>query len=196
MCDPVSLTVTAVVLAGAGTGVSAYGQYKQGQYQKDMANYQASLQRQRGVLAQKMGEAEAAEAEKRHRQLIGSGLASFAGNGVLLESRAGSAAAMWEVDQNKELAYEKEKIRSNAELEAWGFKTNASALRSEGSNAAWAGNMGAAGTVLSGAGSMAAMGGMASSYSGGGASGSGKYMSGSNATGGWSSGSSASASIA
>ncbi len=140
-------------LAVAGAGMAAYGQYKQGQFQKDMSKYQAGLDRQRAGYAQKQGEIEAAAAEKRHGQLVGAGLTAFAGNGVLLEARPDSAAALWEVDQARSAAYDKELIKTNAELAAWGFKANASMLTAQGSMAAWAGTVGAAGTVLSGSGS-------------------------------------------
>lgn len=157
------LVITGAAASVAGSGMAAYGSYKQGQFQKDMAKYNASLNKRRAWYAQKNGEIDAAAAEKRHRQLMGAGRAAFAGNGVLLESRPESATAMWEVDQAKEMAWEKERIRSNAELEAWGFTSNASALVAEGKNAAWAGNMGAVGSILSGAGTAAFMGAQASS---------------------------------
>lgn len=175
MCGPLLIPVMVI-----GTGVQAYGQYKQGQFQKDMSKYQASLERQRAGYAQKQGEIEAAAAEKRHRQIVGAGLTAFAGNGVLLESREDAAASMWEVDQAKELAYDKELIKTNAELAAWGFKTNAAALKEQGKMDAWAGTMGAVGTIFSGAGSTMA------SYSASKSSGA-KYTSGSNPTGGWAS---------
>lgn len=194
MCDPVTIMVVAAAVTVAGSGVAAYGQYKQGQFSKDMARYQSGLERQRAGYAMKQGEIEAAAAEKRHKQLQGAGLTAFAGNGVLLEERPDSATAMWEIDQAKAAAYDKELIRTNAELAAWGFKANASALTAQGKEDAWAGRIGAAGTVIGGAGSAGMMG--ASAYGASGTAGGAKYTSGSNATGGWAGGASPSANIA
>lgn len=184
MCDPLTIAVSvAAAAAVTGTGMSAYGQYKQGQFQKDMSKYQAGLERNRAMYAQKQGEVEAAAAEKRHRQLAGAGLTAFAGNGVLLESRPDSAVAMWEVDQAKEAAWDKELIRNNAELSAWGFKANADSLLSQGDQAAAAGTWGAVGTVMGGVGSAGML--AAAAAGAGGSSGGSKYMSGSTPTGGF-----------
>lgn len=181
-----------------GPSLAAYGQYKQGQFEKDMANYQASLSRDRAGYAQKQGELEAAQAELRHKQIVGAGLTAFAGNGVLLESRPGSAASLWEVDQAKSAAYDKELIRTNAELAAWGFATNADMIEAQGRWDSWAGKMGAAGTIVGAAGGAlksgmtAGMGGGSGAAAGGGS----KYTSGGTASGGWGSGSSVNANVA
>jgi len=53
MCDPVSLTVTGVVLAAAAGGVTAYGQYQAGKSQQKYYGYLADQNEREADAAQK-----------------------------------------------------------------------------------------------------------------------------------------------
>lgn len=43
MCDAISLGVSSLIMAAVGTGMSAYGQYQQGQAQSAQAHYQLAV---------------------------------------------------------------------------------------------------------------------------------------------------------
>ncbi len=72
------------------------------------------------------------EAILARRQVIGAGKVGFAGNGVLLEGRADSAAAMWEQDEAADLAYEQTIIMQQAEDEVHDIRMDANRLEAEG----------------------------------------------------------------
>lgn len=78
-----------------------------------------------------------ASSRKRRLAKIGAGRAEFAANGILLESRAGSASSIWEQDEEADAAIERINIMQQAEDEAYGYFENArNALVSGYSNAA------------------------------------------------------------
>lgn len=56
MCDPVTLTVTAMAATTAAGGISAYGQIQQGKSQSKMYRYQASLAQQQADITRKYAE--------------------------------------------------------------------------------------------------------------------------------------------
>lgn len=166
-------------IMGVGLAVSAYGQWKAGRAAKkageagqaasesaagildfnaQVADVQATQATQRGVI-------EAGRYRQQVRAVVGAQRAAFAGQNVDVGS--GSAA-----DVQADAAYLGEidalQIQQNASLEAWGYKTEAynsrrraDVTRKEGAMALAAGSanataqyIGAAGTLVSGAGSL------------------------------------------
>jgi hypothetical protein len=144
-----------LVIAGVGTGISAIGQYKQGQATKSIANLNATTLEQTGELNASlieegtktnvealtwdasMADAQATDAVARGkeqetvfrqgiRRMIGGQRASFGASGV--EVGTGSAA-----DVQADTAYWGEidalTIRTNAAREAWGYQVTAADYR-------------------------------------------------------------------
>lgn len=151
-----------LVLSLASTAFSAYGQYQAGQAESDAAKYQAKVAKNNAILAGRAAEdatARGAIEESRQRAIgrrtLGSQRTAFAANGIDLASEtvgdiAASQGGLNELDALT--------IRANAAREAAGFRqeganyrAQAGLLKSQAANARYAGNLAAAGTVLSGA---------------------------------------------
>lgn len=62
---------------------------------------------------------------RQRREKIGEGMAAFAANGVLLESRADSATAMWEQDEEADAVVEKLSVMQQAENEIYNMRVAA-----------------------------------------------------------------------
>lgn len=190
----------ALVLAGASTAISAFGQYKAGKAAKKASQTAATAQEDVGKIQRRSAESQAeladynedvadlqaedavergAEAESRFRTqvrgAIGAQRAAFAGGNV--DVSFGSA-----VDVQSDVAFLGEmdalQIRSNAAREAWGFKVQAvdyrnraAVMRREGANAEEAARINA-GAIRAGGNAAATSNyfGAASSLLGGGAS--------------------------
>ena len=158
--DPISMGIAAVGMAGAG--VSAYGKYEQGQataqsmaYQAQVAANNAKIARQNAGLDIQAGEIAATNQGLRTRALIGREKAATAAGGVDVntgsasEVRAGSAA-MGMLDALT--------IRSDAAKKAWSDEVGATSQEAqskldmmESEQAKDAGDIGAIGSLLSGA---------------------------------------------
>lgn len=161
MCDPTGGIATTALLIG-GAGVSAYGQYQQGQAAKDAAEYQAAVSRNNAIMedrrAQQELEAGDREAIQRRRaiaQLIGQQRANVGASGV---EASGSPLEVI-ADTAEQGTLDMATIRYNAELRAQDRRFSAQNLRAqsvlqefEGRSAARAGQIGAFGTILGGAG--------------------------------------------
>lgn len=163
MCDPAS---AALALSAVGTAVGAAGAYQQGQAASASAAYQAAVMRNNQILAERAAQ-DAIDrgkvAEQRQRQqtkaLIGRQRAILAANGVLIDQDSAldittDTAGIGELDALT--------IRSNAEREALGFRSQGMNFAAEagladarGSAARSAGLTDAFGTALSGAGAVA-----------------------------------------
>ena len=162
--DPATLTAISIAASVAGAGVSIIGQGQQAAAQRASLEYQAAVARNNQILAER----QAADAEERGKvaernqriksqQLIGRQRAVLASNGVLVDD--GSAlditsdtAALGEQDALT--------IRSNAEREALGFRTQGMNFGAQaGLNSMQAANtsatMGQIGTALSTVGAVA-----------------------------------------
>lgn len=172
--------VAGLVLAGLGTAVSAYGQVQAGKaqeaqanYQAGVANYNAAVARNNAILAEraatdarKQGDIASGNQDLATRQLIGRQRAVLAANGVQVDT--GSAvditAGTEGIGKLDALT-----LRSNAErtalnYEAQGMNFNANAqlqdananlYRISGQNAVSGSYTAAAGTLLTGFGSVA-----------------------------------------
>jgi hypothetical protein len=152
---------TSIVAGVVGTGLQMYSSYQQGQSQKKQYAYQAAVAENNAKVAEWNAQ-DAIErgeiAEKQHRlkvsQVQGKQRSALASGGV--EVDAGSA-----LDVLEDTAYFGEMdaltIRSNSQREAYKYKVNAQNKRAQaglysmtGRSAATAGNIGAAGSLLSG----------------------------------------------
>jgi len=71
---------------------------------------------------------------KRRRQLVGKGKTAAAANGVMLESRAESAPAMFEQDAAAEMAYEQGKVDQNMRIKNYTHGANAALSRMSAAN--------------------------------------------------------------
>lgn len=172
MCDPITLGSLAIVTTVAAGGISANAAIQQGKFQKGMANYQATLNRNRAERAIKAGEFSAADTLQRRQQLAATGQTAFAANGILLDASPTSAPNMWDQDQAAARAFEVANIRDSARAEAWGYETNAQMQILQGSMDRRAASSQAWGSMLSASASAFSQG--ASMSSGGGDGGSKK----------------------
>lgn len=147
-----SLLVGATV---AGAALSAYGSYQSGQAQKEAANYQAKMDRQRASMAEQQGFVEQSKADKQFAQQMGYARTAQAGS-VLLES-AGSSSADYALSAASEHAAEKAMIAQNAGMQAWGYSAQSELTKYQGKMAAQAGLFNAGGSLLSGIGQAGGM---------------------------------------
>ena len=147
MCEPVTLALMA-----AGTAMSAYGQYQQGQSAKDAGQYNAKMAEYGAQDAQRRGEEEAAGIQRKAASLKSTQRASMAAKG--LDVGYGTAADLQdETDFFGQM--DASTARYNAASQAWNYRAQGQLARAEGSAAAYNAKLGAAGTLLSGAGKVA-----------------------------------------
>lgn len=156
MCDIATATLVATIAAGATT---AYGQYQQGQAQKEQYAYQAAVNRNNAIISERQAEdalqrGQIAEDEHRLKvqQIKGSQRTRFAASGVDLGSAVVSdtladTAMLGELDALT--------IRNNAQRESYGYRVQASNYEASaglneiaGDNASQAGFIGATSTIL------------------------------------------------
>ena len=144
MCDPVS----AAILMGVGTAVSAYGSYEQGQTQKKVADYNAKMQRQAADDALQRGSIASAEHQDKVRKMIGRQTAI--GGASNLDLSGGSFQQVQ--DQTQQYGQlDSLRLMSNAQREAWGMNASADITEWQGNRAQTAGYIGAGASLLSGA---------------------------------------------
>jgi hypothetical protein len=137
MCDPVSLTVTGVVLAAAAGGVTAYGQYQSGKAQSKYYNYLAEQNEIEAQAAEKTAEQQSTiaqnEAAQKAKELKGdvsrvkgAQKAAMAAMGIY-----GVTADDILTDTTNRAKLDAANIRYNADVASW-------AANKEGSEKAWA----------------------------------------------------------
>lgn len=145
MCEPATIMAVAAV---AGAGMSAYGQYQQGQNAEKMANYNADLAEVKATDALSTGAIAEEKQRAQVRQIEGSQAAQMGASGGVVG--AGSFGDI--LDQTAKFGeLDSQTIRFNAAKQAWGFGTQAAADRLQGAIAAGNGRMGAMSTLLSSA---------------------------------------------
>ena len=137
------------LLTVASAGVSAYGSYKAGEAQQDIANRNAKLLERSADDAIERGNEEAIASRRRTKLLVGEQRATAAAQG--LDVNSGVAFDLQDQATQHGLADEAT-IRKNAWREAWGIRTQAGNQRQEGRYAKRAGTNNAIGTSLSGLG--------------------------------------------
>jgi len=166
MCDPATMTGLSIAGSLIGTAFSAVGQMQQGKAQAAQANYQAAVGRNNAILAQRAaddarlrGEEAARRVKTNASQLLGKQRAMLAANGVLVDS--GSALDLT-TDTAGISKLDELTVRSNAEREALGYQAQGMNFQAgselqgmSAQNSLAAGTSAAAGTLLTGAGSVA-----------------------------------------
>lgn len=160
------LPIVGVVAAVVGTAVSVVGQMQSAQAQKAAANYQAQVAANNAALAKQQaqettaaGEQQTAMQQMKTRATVGAIRAAEGASGVDVGSGSNvdvrsSAAELGELDALT--------IRSNAARQSYGYETGATSFQAQSqldkataSQAGTAGVFGAAGSLLSGASSVA-----------------------------------------
>lgn len=147
MCEPVTIAVAAAGLAVAGGVTKAVGD-------KMSADSAANRDRQNAIYAEdaassalQKGESDAGRIVTRGAALQGTQRALYGASGVDVNS--GSAARTQE-DTAGLTALDAETARTNAQLQAWGLKTQATQFREKADNEETAGWLGAAGDIIGG----------------------------------------------
>lgn len=128
------------------TAVTAIGQIQQGNAQKSAANYNAAVARNNAILARQNAAAQAKRQERESRIRAGANRAAVGASGIDL---MGSALDIME-DNAMEEELDRLTILHQGEVKALGLESGATLEQFEGRQAARAGKMGAAGTLLKG----------------------------------------------
>jgi hypothetical protein len=144
MCDMLTALTAATAASFLMTG---YSQYQQGQYQKDLGNYNAKVDEIKATQALEAGVAAEDAHRAKVRQMIGQQRAGMGASGVEVDSGTfgdilADSAAQGEMDA---VAH-----RTNAMREAWGYRESAKQSAAEGKWAGRSGAMNSLGTLLSG----------------------------------------------
>lgn len=149
MCEP---TTIALIAMAAGTAVNTYGQYQQGQAEKDAARYNAKMAEYGAQDAQRRGEEEAAAIQRKAASLKSSQRAAQAARG--LDISYGTAQDLQdETDFFGQM--DAATARSNAAQQAWNYRAQGKLARAQGKAASYQAKLGAAGTLLTGIGQVA-----------------------------------------
>jgi hypothetical protein len=153
MCEVASIAYIAAAVIGAYSGIKAGNAAKaSGEYQQKVADQNAALSDFKAEETGKLGAIQEERQRAKVRQVIGSQRASLAANGIDLSSGTaldlvGETAAFGEEDALM--------LRYNAMNEAWGYRTQATNFRNDGSAAASTGQNQASAAYLTTAGNLA-----------------------------------------
>jgi len=187
MCDPVSLTVTGLVVTAAAGGMTAYGQYAEGQSKNKYYQYLADENEREANALEKTAEnqvtlvqdkaaKDAKDLKNSTAKIAGTQKAAMAAAGIY-----GVTAEDIEGDTFNKSKLDEANIRYNADIESWNVNTEANeqanVLRSQaglykfaGKEAKRAAGINMTSTLLGTAGSMFLMGGALSGAGKGGSS--------------------------
>ena len=157
------IAIAGLALSAIGTGIGAMGQMQQASAAKASADYQAKVAQgnaeiasQNANMAAASGEAQAAISEQKTRATVGAELAAQGSSGVDINSPTATAVR---TSQDMTGQLDAQTIRSNAARQAYGYETQStnfenqsSADTAQGNNAMTAGEVGGAGSLLSGVG--------------------------------------------
>lgn len=148
------MAITTAIVGGGisagGTALSAYAQVQAGQTNQKLADFNADQLDAQAVAATQEGDTAAARRKTEASLLVGSQRAAFSGQGIDIND--GSAV---DVTYDTLTARDNDvaQIKTNAALKAWGYRSEARLAHWQGQMAHRAGNLNAAGTVLTGVGS-------------------------------------------
>lgn len=156
-------TTAAIALGAASGGLSLKGAAdeasalrKQGDYQKDMYDFNSKIAQLQAEDAIRRGDREAVRYEKKGQQAIGASRAALAAQGVDVSS--GSALDV-QTDIAEQAAVGAVTIRNNAWREAWGYKVQAESYSQKGFMEREAAQEKAKATMLTGVANTLAIGG-------------------------------------
>lgn len=165
MADPFTLTAISLATTAASAGVSAYGAYSQGQAQAGQYAYQAQIAKMNAQIAEQnanyataAGEVSAQEAGMKERFQRGQTIAQQGAGGLAVGQGSNARVVTSELAVGQQ---DQALIRSNAARQAYGYRVQAASDTAQGaldttaaSNAKTAGDIGAFGSLLSGAASV------------------------------------------
>lgn len=144
----ISATTAAVIAAVAAAGTAAYSANEQGKNAKDVAEYNSEMQRRAALDAEQRGAIDAADKRQEVRRLIARQHAVMGGSGMDPNSGT-NLGLMTETAGQGEL--DSLKIKYNAQRQAAGLNSQAELTTAQGNAAQSAGQLNAAGSLLSGA---------------------------------------------
>jgi hypothetical protein len=138
-----------IILAAmaAGTAVTAYGQYQQGQAQERALNYQAAVQERNAQIAKQNADYDAQRQSARLRRAIGSQRAAVLASGIQME---GTALELQQ-DTVQQAEMDRLAILYGGEINYQNARSEAELSRMQGKAAGQAGTTAAFGTLLGGA---------------------------------------------
>ena len=149
MCEPTTAMMVMTTVSGA---MSAKAQYDQGQYQKGVAEYNAAVDRNKAVeVKNKANTQESAERQKA-QQLLSKQRAIAASRGATVDF-----GTVLDITEDTEMIGEinARRVREGGEAQVTALEGQATLGLSAGNNAASQGSMGAIGTLLGTAGTVA-----------------------------------------
>lgn len=121
------------ITGGVQTTASGLQNRQEAEAEREYLNKKAAVEDARAQQTLDNATIEKQDLRKHQRMLQGQGKVAAAANGVMLEgSREESLASMWETDVAIEGAYDRAKVQHNADMEAWGYRTNANLMREHG----------------------------------------------------------------
>ena len=143
-----SMAYVAVAISVVGTAISATGTYEAGQSQKAAADYNAKVQNNAAKDALQRGADSAEQNTEKTRRLLATQNATMGANGLVTSTGTPldiltNTAGLGELDSLR--------LLNNAQRDASGLTTQANLTQFQGNQAADAGTLGAAATVLGGA---------------------------------------------
>jgi hypothetical protein len=147
----------AVGLMGAGTLLQAQGIRQQGKAAQQAAAFNATVARQRAEATRSQGRADLVTLDRDARRKIGSARAAYGASGVTMEGSALDVLAQsaWSAELDKQ------NLLYKTELRALGYEQTGDLEDARGANALSSSRLGAASTLLMGAGKIAGMSAMA-----------------------------------
>ena len=145
------LAAAAPFLALAGAGVSAVGTYEAGHFQSEVARNNAIIAKQNADYARTAGGEQAAIASRKGAAQGAALKTGLAANGVDVNS--GSAVDV-EAGARETSKLDAETVLNNAELQAYGYTTQATNFKAQSAQDEAGGIWGAAGSLLSNASSI------------------------------------------
>lgn len=148
------LPVIAMAATAIGAGVTAFGQYQQGQAASAMARYQQAVALQNADYERRIGETRAMESGMQAQERLGMIRAAAGGGG--LDPNVGSPQQIYE-SQRSVAQFGEGIIRADAARKAYALSTQADIYGFSAKESAIAGDISAAGTIASGIGKVASM---------------------------------------
>jgi hypothetical protein len=150
MCVP--LAAAAIAATALSSGIGAYGSIMQGNATAAADKYQAQVAQDQGLAAETATRINEQQTYRQGDQLLGRARAAAGASGVNVNS---GTALLNQGDIERQTQQNVANQTYNAELQTWQGNNQASLLRAEGSQAQTAGYLGAAGTLIGGAGQVA-----------------------------------------
>jgi hypothetical protein len=140
---------TAAIAMFAGSAISAGSQLAAGEHNAKALKYNAKIARMQADDALFRGEEDVMRAQRKGAQVRGAQRVALAAQGVDVNQ---DTAALVQKDTARAVAEDVATIRNNARREAWGYRVQATNLKSQARMSRYEGRSGAAGTLLGGGG--------------------------------------------